>query len=64
MSDCRTEVGESSRRRSTRLDCCQALSGYGAEADLAQSSAVGFSVQLTEPVDIDRLDQEIQLLGE
>ena len=41
-----------------------ALSGYGTEADVAQSSAVGFSVHLTKPVDIDQLDREIQLLGE
>jgi PAS domain S-box-containing protein len=40
-----------------------ALSGYGTEADLAQSSAVGFSVHLTKPVDIDRLDSEIQSLA-
>jgi PAS domain S-box-containing protein len=40
-----------------------ALSGYGTEADLAQSSAVGFSLHLTKPVDIDRLDREIQTLA-
>ncbi|MDB6152656.1 MAG: hypothetical protein JWL90_1109, partial [Chthoniobacteraceae bacterium] len=37
-----------------------ALSGYGTEADVAQSNAVGFSVHLTKPVDINRLDHEIQ----
>jgi PAS domain S-box-containing protein len=40
-----------------------ALSGYGTEADLAQSSEVGFSVHLTKPVDIDHLDREIQSLA-
>ncbi|HZJ15122.1 MAG TPA: ATP-binding protein, partial [Chthoniobacteraceae bacterium] len=40
-----------------------ALSGYGTEADLEQSSAVGFSVHLTKPVDIERLDREIQTLA-
>ncbi|MBC8003517.1 MAG: PAS domain S-box protein, partial [Opitutaceae bacterium] len=40
-----------------------ALSGYGTEADLAQSCAVGFSLHLTKPVDIDRLDFEIQSLA-
>ena len=49
--------------RQTRKLPSSALSGYGTEADLAQSSGVGFSVHLTKPVDIDRLDREIQLLG-
>jgi signal transduction histidine kinase len=40
-----------------------ALSGYGTEADLAQSSDVGFSRHLTKPVDIDLLDREIQALA-
>jgi signal transduction histidine kinase len=39
-----------------------ALSGYGTEADIAQSTAVGFSIHLTKPVDINRLDYEIQAL--
>jgi PAS domain S-box-containing protein len=40
-----------------------ALSGFGTEADLAHSSEVGFKVHLTKPVDIDRLDREIQSLA-
>jgi PAS domain S-box-containing protein len=41
-----------------------ALSGYGTEADVAQSSAAGFSVHLTKPIDIERLDREIQALAQ
>lgn len=37
-----------------------ALSGYGTEADVAQSAEVGFAAHLTKPIDIDRLDREIQ----
>jgi len=40
-----------------------ALSGYGTEADLTRSSDVGFGRHLTKPVDIDRLDREIQALA-
>lgn len=40
-----------------------ALSGYGTEADLAQSSDVGFSVHLTKPIDIELLDRKIQSLA-
>lgn len=39
-----------------------ALSGYGTDADMAQSRDAGFSAHLTKPVDIDRLDEEIQRL--
>jgi len=40
-----------------------ALSGYGTEADVAQSSEAGFSLHLTKPVDIDVLDEAIQKLA-
>ena len=40
-----------------------ALSGYGTDADLASSHAAGFSAHLTKPIDIERLDREIQALA-
>jgi DNA-binding response OmpR family regulator len=48
--------------RETRDLPAIALSGYGTEADLAQSSEVGFSAHMTKPVDIERLDRQIQAL--
>jgi PAS domain S-box-containing protein len=40
-----------------------ALSGYGTETDLTKSREAGFSAHLTKPIDIERLDREIQELG-
>ncbi len=37
-----------------------ALSGYGMEADIAQSAAVGFQYHLTKPVDAQKLYQTIE----
>ena len=56
------ELMEQIRRKRTLPGI--ALSGYGTESDLAKSAAVGFSVHLTKPIDIERLDREIQTLAE
>jgi CheY-like chemotaxis protein len=40
-----------------------ALSGYGTDADVNESTSAGFSAHLTKPVDIDRLEREIQALA-
>ena len=41
-----------------------ALSGFGAQEDLAASKAAGFAVHLIKPVDLDRLRQAIAELLE
>ena len=40
-----------------------ALSGYGTPADVELSREAGFSAHLTKPIDIDKLDREIQALA-
>ncbi len=40
-----------------------ALSGYGTDSDVGRSRAAGFSLHLTKPVDIERLDLAIQSLA-
>jgi CheY-like chemotaxis protein len=35
------------------------LSGYGMEADLAESKAAGFQIHITKPVDVEQLIEAI-----
>ncbi|MEA3188181.1 MAG: hypothetical protein QOD99_2011, partial [Chthoniobacter sp.] len=41
-----------------------ALSGFGMEEDVAKSSAAGFSIHLTKPVDVRQLESSIERLVE